>query len=549
MHRLFYRGLRAACASSLLLLAGSCSGSIGAPGLLGEGAQQGSDTETMGQTVDFRAAPSALRKLTVHQYQNTVNDLVGAQVTLPELEADSSINGFFAIGAAKTTISPAGVEKFEQAAFAVADRALGAANRDAVVGCAPSGATDAACTRAFLQSFGGRAFRRPLSDDELERYAALAREAQAALGDFHEGLKFAIAGLLQSPSFLFRVELGHPGQGSQLPFDDYELATRLSYLLWNTTPDDALLAAAARGELSETRGLEAQTERLLADPRTKSALDNFHSERLALDEIALVEKDPSVMASGWDDSLKDAMRDDVLRTIEDYTFGVNGDFRELFTTKVAFVNAGLAALYGVPGTGRVTLPSAAPRAGLLGKAAFLATYAHTDGTSPTKRGKFIRERLLCQSIPAPPPDVNTVLPEPAANATTMRERLEVHTEIASCAACHKLMDPLGLSLEHFDSVGRYRADDRGHALDVTGSLNGTDYEGALGLAQLLHDVPDTSECVARQLYRYATAHVETDGEEPALKAIIEAFGESGYAFTALLRAVIASDGFRYGGAP
>jgi hypothetical protein len=209
----------------------------------------------MGQTVDFRAAPSALRKLTVHQYQNTVNDLVGAQVTLPELEADSSINGFFAIGAAKTTISPAGVEKFEQAAFAVADRALGAANRDAVVGCAPSGATDAACTRAFLQSFGGRAFRRPLSDDELERYAALAREAQAALGDFHEGLKFAIAGLLQSPSFLFRVELGHPGQGSQLPFDDYELATRLSYLLWNTTPDDALLAAAAQRD-ARARGAD-----------------------------------------------------------------------------------------------------------------------------------------------------------------------------------------------------------------------------------------------------------------------------------------------------
>jgi hypothetical protein len=539
--------------SALLVISatlGGCSGTIAAPGLGGGPALSSEDgppafpTSPTGQTEGFEPAAVALRKLTVHQYENTVADILGVNVQLPELEPDTSINGFFAIGAAKATISPSAAEKFESAAYALAEAALDEQHRQAFVGC--TGA-EAGCADAFVARFGQRAFRRPLTSEEVARYVGLATQAQTALGDFYQGLQFAVAGILQAPSFLFRVELGKDVSGKTVAYDDYELATRLSYLLWNTTPDDALLAAASRGELSQD-GLLTQADRLLADPRTKTALDNFHSERLALDEIELVDKTAAVMPGGFDEALKTAMKNDVLDTIEDYTFGASTDFRELFTTRVAFVNSELAQLYGLPASsqGRVNLPADGPRAGLLGKAAFLSTYAHTDGTSPTKRGKFIRERLLCQSIPAPPPEVSTVLPEPAANAPTMRERLKVHSEVASCAGCHRLMDPIGLSLENFDAVGRWRKDDQGHPLDVSGEVNGSDFDGALQLGELLHGEEGAIECVARQLYRYATAHVETDGEEHAVQETIEAFAASGYKFSALLRAVIGSDGFRFG---
>lgn len=504
-----------------------------------------------GGTLAFQAAPVALRKLTVRQYQNTVRDLFGADAELPkELEPDTSLNGFYSIAAAKSTVSPSAAEKFEAAAYALAAKALDATHRKDFVGCTPSSAViDSQCTTAFVTRFGLRAFRRPLSSEEVTRYVGVAEHAQSALGDFYAGLEFAVSGLLQSPHFLFRAELADAtNAATSRPYGGYEMASRLSFLLWNSTPDSALLAAAEKGELGTLPGLSAQAERLLADPRARTALDDFHSERLALDELASLDKDKAVY-DGLDDTLRGAMQSDVLDTIEEFTFGTSTDFRALLTTRVAFVESKLAALYGLPATtarGRVELPESSKRAGLLGKAAFLAANAHADTTSPTKRGKYVRERLLCQSIPAPPPNVVTVLPMPNPNAPTMRDRLATHAASAACSSCHALMDPIGLSLEHFDAIGRYRADDQGHALDTTGTLDGKRYDGEGELSALLHDDPRTSECAARQLYRYAVAHVETKGEAPAIEALIEQFASSGYRFTTLLRAVIASDGFRYG---
>jgi hypothetical protein len=558
------RGLSAALLGCLIA---SCSGNVvGAPGLFGGSepsgqspsvsapGEKGSDTApgAAPATAGFTPAPSALRKLTVRQYQNSVRDLFGADAVLPsELEPDTSVNGFFSIGAAKATVSPSAAEKLESAAYALAAGALDDSHRAAFVGCTPAGTTDATCTGDFVRRFGLRAFRRPLSDAEVARYVAVAEQAQTTLADFYDGLEFAVAGLLQSPAFVFRAELGEVGStaAAPRPYNDYEMASRLSYLLWNSTPDDALLAAASRGELTTQEGLKAQAERLLADPRAKLALDDFHMERLSLDELDALEKDSAVY-TGLDDALRTAMRNDVLDTIEELTFGAVTDFRELFSTRVAFVDPKLAGIYGAgnvtkAGT-RVELPASGNRSGLLGKVALLAINAHANVTSPTKRGKYIRERLLCMSIPAPPPDVVTVLPEPDPSAPTMRARLKVHAESASCAGCHKLMDPLGLSLEHFDAIGRFRADDKGHALDVTGNLDGASFDGAGQLSTLLHDDERTSECVARQVYRYATAHVETAGEQPALDALIADFEQSGFRFTTLLRDVVLSDGFRYG---
>lgn len=540
-------------AGLVLVTTAACAGKIEDP-LHGAGrgvAAPGSGPAAVGSGTSaglFAPAAATLRKLTVEQYRNSVADLLGPGIAVPsDLEPDTAQNGFYAIGASKATISPAAVEKFEQAAYALASQALAPDKRARILSCTPSATVDSSCSRAFVKQFGRRAFRRPLSDAEITRYATIADSSAEALKDFHAGLEFALAGLLQSPNFLFRAELGEadPSSPARKRYGDYELAARMSYALWNTTPDDALLAAAESGALTGS-GLAAAVDRLLNDPRALSALDNFHSERLGLAELANLDKDSSVYSGGMTDDLRNALKTDVLRTFAELA---HGDFLDVFDTRVAFVNAALAGIYGSSNkpsaTQRVALPNDGQRAGLLGKPAFLALAAHTNETSPTLRGKFIRERVLCESIGAPPPNVVPVLGQPDPNAPTMRDRLKAHASDASCAGCHLQMDPLGLALEHFDAIGRYRADDHGHALDVTGKLDGEAFDGALELSQLLQADPRSAECLVRQAYRYMLGHVENSGEEPQISSLVAQFEGSSHELTGLLRAVVTSDAFRY----
>jgi hypothetical protein len=527
------------------------AGSLAAPG--GTDPSMRSPTgepPTSADPVPFEPSPASLRRLTVDQYQNSVNDLLGVKVALTtELEPDTAQNGFYAIGAGRATISPAAAEKFELAAYEAAKQALAPERRATFVGCTPKAAVDTECTRLFVEKLGGRAYRRPLTAAESTRFVGVAETAQQSLNDFHAGLEFAVAGLLQSPNFLFRVELGEPDPGNvkQLRYSDYELASRLSYTLWNTTPDPTLLDAAKRGELTTSAGLTRESARLIADTRAQAALDNFQAERLGLGELANLSKADTVY-KGLTDDLRNALRDDVLRTLALYT-QAGQDFLALFDTKTAFVNPALAAIYGVTMTGtaltKIDLPDSAQRLGLLGKPAFLALNAHSNETSPTLRGKYIRERVLCQSIGAPPPNVVPVLGAPDPNAPTMRDRLKAHATDVTCASCHSQMDPLGLALEHFDAIGRYRPDDNGHALDTTGTLDGQDFDGAVELSQLLRDDPRAAACIARQLYRYATAHVESDGEAPQIDALVQGFETSGHDFHGLVTQVVQSEGFRF----
>jgi hypothetical protein len=500
------------------------------------------------------AAPGTLRKLTVEQYENSVRDLLGAEVQLPaelQLEPDAAQNGFYAVAASNATLSPAATEKLESAAYALAAQALSVEHRAELVSCTPAATSDKACAEKFLAGFGRRAFRRPLTAAELTRFVKLADDAATTLGDFYQGLEFAVAGVLQSPSFLFRVELGEPDPAdtTRLRYNGYELATRLSYGLWNTTPDDALLAAAERGEL-DAAGLAKQADRLLADKRSARAFDNFHSERLGLAELSSLNKDGSLLGEIGDD-LRSALREDVLRTFAELSKSPGQDFLAVFDTRVAYINKPLAALYAQTmddnALQRVELPADAKRLGFIGKPAFLALNAHNLETSPTLRGKYIRERVLCQAIPAPPANVVPVLGEPDPNAPTMRDRLRVHATDAACAGCHTLMDPLGLALEHFDAVGRYRERDHGHALDTRGDLDGTAFDGAVELAKLLREDPRTAECLVRQAYRYTLGHVESTGEEPQVTKLVAAFEDSGHDLIALFRSLSSSDAFRYAG--
>jgi len=568
------RTWRASLLFSSLALAVACNaGQIGEPGGFPERsgdtkAQDSTSQETAGAAAPsgdspvlnpvaapsgvLDPAPAGLRKLTVEQYENSVRDLLGSHVQLPpeiELEADVAQNGFYAVAASNATLSPAATEKLEQAAYALAAQGLSSAHRATLVPCTPAAVTDNQCAEKFLKDFGRRAFRRPLAAAELTRYLKIAETAATTLGDFFQGLEFAVAAVLQSPNFLFRVELGEadPGSSARLRYTSYELATRLSYALWNTTPDDTLLAAAESGELSD--GMADQAERLLSDDRAARALDNFHSERLGLSDLATLNKDASLVGE-LSDTLRGALRDDVLRTFAE--LGEPGqDFLQVFDSPVAYLNAPLAQLYAQPMAAdkltRVELPKSAQRTGFIGKPAFLALTAHNIETSPTLRGKYIRERVLCESIPAPPANVVPVLGEPDPDAPTMRDRLRVHATDPACAPCHTLMDPLGLALEHFDAVGRFREKDKGHSLDTRGELDGAGFTGAVELSKLLREDPRTAECLVRQAFRYALGHIEDGGEEPQIAALVAAFEKSGHDLPELFRSLSTSDAFRYAG--
>jgi len=517
---------------------GSSGGAGGTAGTAGEGA--------------FVPGQAALRRLTREQYVASIHTLLGDDVAIEtELEEDVAINGSVSIGTSRSTISPHATEKYETAAFELAAQAVASERRSKLIACAPAGTVDDACTEDFVRSFGRRAFRRPLTDAEITRYVALASEAATELGDFWAGIEFALAGFLQSPNFLFRSELGEPDPAdpTRLRFTSYEMASRLSFFFWNATPDDALLDAAEAGELLTLVGVEEQATRLAADPRARGALDIFHAERLALEELDALAKDTTLFPSAGPE-LAHAMREDILRTIEYVT--IDGDYRDLFSTNVVFAEGALAELYGVePSRGETptALPAGGARVGLLGKPGLLAMNAHSRETSPTRRGKFVRERVLCQDIPAPPPNVVTTLPEPDPNAATMRDRLKLHASVPACAGCHTKTDPIGLAFEHFDALGGFRENDDGHELDVTGELDGAPFEDARELSMLVRERPEATDCVVRQMYRYANARVEKDGEEAAIDALNSAFEASGYRLTSLMTAIAMSDGFRYAGLP
>ena len=501
----------------------------------------------------FEPAPVTYHRLRASQYRATIKDLLGLTLET-QLEADTSLHGFVAVAASELTIPPLAAEQYEAAAWEAGGAILAdEATRRAMLGCEP---TDAICFRSWVARFGLRAWRRPLSSEELDHVVAIAETVQEQLaGDPWRKVEGAIALFLQSPHFLFRVEAGEslPGQPAWRRYTDYEMAARVSYLLWGTTPDDALLAAADEGLLTTDAGLLAQAERLLADPRARDTLGEFFAEFIGLDKLAAVTKDPELYPN-VDDALKAAARREVTSLFDEVVFDLRADFRELLTTDATYVDDRLAELYGLAPVGdgawvRTTLPPGQERGGIQGRIAVLMTYAHARVTSPTLRGRFVRERLLCQDIPPPPAGVVTELPGDDGEPKTLREKLEEHRENPFCAGCHDLMDPIGFTFEFFGPLGERRELDSGLAIDASGVLDGALVDGADELAQALAEHPDLPGCVARRLYRHATGHLESLAERVAQDALGLDFVASGYRFDELLLALILSEGFRYAIAP
>ena len=513
-------------------------------------------TPLRGAAPAVEPAGPVLKRLTQTQYANTIHDLFGADVVVPDnLEPDAPSEGLLQVGAGVNALSAYGVERYEDAAYSVAEQALGdEAARARLVPCAAAGPQDDACARTVLDALGRLAWRRSLTADESDRLVGLTGVAGVALGDFDEGLACGIAALLQSPNFVYRVELGEedPGAPGLLRYTDSEMATRLAYFLWNTTPDEALLTAADAGELTTDAGLAAQLDRMLADPRSEDGLRAFFGDMLTLYELDELNKDPTVFVHMSAD-VGPAAREETLQGLT-WLVSQDGDYRDLFTTRTAFLDRKLAAIYGVPapspdGFAQTELPDDGRRRGILGQVSFLALQSHAANTSVTRRGLFVREVLLCQSLPSPPAGLNTSIPEATDAAPTMRDRVAQHLADPSCAGCHLSMDPIGLGLENFDGLGGWRDSENGVVIDASGDLDGVAYADAWALGQALHDHPNTGPCLARTLFQYAGGHLVAAGETELLDWHAQGFAEAGYSVQFLLRDLVASPGFRTVGAP
>jgi len=492
-----------------------------------------------------------MHRLTASQYANSLRDLLGADVPVGAVDPDFLDDGFVNVGASTVSVSPSGGGLYEAAATAATTWLFSdPARLTARLSCVPQAATDTACAQQALSALGRRAYRRPLTDEETNRLVTLATSIAGQAGSsMLIGMRHAVNMLIQSPNFLYRVELGAPSaaDGGRLKYTGFEVASRLASTLWNTLPDAALLDAA--DSLASTDGVSAQAKRMLADPKAHQALTAFVDDLYSVHFLHGAMPDPTVYP-GFTETLRQAMQTELEMRVDDTVFGAPGDFLSLFDSKTTFVNDELAKHYGLPAPGgsgfqRVTFAADSPRAGILGSGAILTGMALPERTMPTRRGKFIREALLCQIVPPPPPSVMAQLPPNRNPNDTIRKILTDHRSNAACAGCHALMDPIGLGLEAFDGVGSFRTMDKGQPVDATGNLDGVPFNGLAELGKALRSAPVAGPCLVSKLYTQALGRAPVARDALVLDALATRFAAGGNRFDQLLLDLVASDGFRF----
>ena len=427
-------------------------------------------------------------------------------------------------------------------------------SRDRIFSCRPAGGTAGeaeACAAAIVAALARRAYRRPVTFGDVEPIVGFYREGYAESG-FEAGVEAALRALLTSPEFLFRVERDPAGAeaGAAYRVSDLELASRLSFFLWSSLPDDALIDAAAAGRLRDPAVLEAQVRRMLADPRAGTLASNFASQWLHLRNLDAVRPDARAFPD-FDDNLRQGFRTEtelLFRSVVEEDRGVT----ELLTADYTFLNERVARHYGAPGVygdhfRRVGLPAGSPRAGLLGHGSILTVTSYATRTSPVLRGKWILENLLGTPPPPPPPDVPP-LEESASStgAATMRERMAAHRRNPACAVCHRIMDPAGLSMENFDAIGRWREEEGGAAIDASGNLpGGESFAGVAGLRRALLDRPEVFVgALTEKLLIHALGRGVEHTDGPAVRAIVRAASRDGYRFSSLVLAIVRSPPFQ-----
>jgi Protein of unknown function (DUF1592)/Protein of unknown function (DUF1588)/Protein of unknown function (DUF1587)/Protein of unknown function (DUF1595)/Protein of unknown function (DUF1585) len=495
--------------------------------------------------------PRVLRLLTRREYAATVSDLLGVEPPpIDEIPTEPLVDGYDN-DAPASVVTARHVDAYMQLAELVADQAV-TQSAATLVGCMPE---DPECPRLFVETLGRRALRRPLSGEEVDLYVDLFDPAVTE-GDFYEGVRLVVRGLLMNPELLYRTELGEPeGDEGLYRLTGYEVASALSYGFWGTMPDEELLAAAAAGELDDAAGREAQARRLLDDPRGRVQMNEFITQWIGTGPLLQANKD-AVIYPGFTSELREAMAAEQAAFVEHVLYEGSATLQELLQADYVLVNDALAAFYGLPLPGsdvpvRVELPAGSQRGGLLMLGSVLASHAHPNESSPVKRGVFVRERLLCQELPSPPPDVDATPPELDPNATT-RERFGQHSADPACKGCHELIDPLGFGFEAYDGVGAFRATENGLPIDATGSVNQLEpgaapvpFDGPAELAAILAEARTTNACAVHHWLRFTAGRDITADDACTVETLTDQLVANGGDLHELLVDSVLLDSFVY----
>lgn len=501
----------------------------------------------------------AMRRITQDQYRQIIADVFGPTIKIAgRFEPDQREGGLIAVGAGEASITVSGFEQYDGMARGIADQVVDANHRAMLVPCRPAdaAAADEGCARQFVTRIGRLLYRRPLTEREETAEVKIATEGSTRLHDFYAGLGLSLAGMLDSAQFLYRQEFAEPdpSQPGAWRLDAYSRASRLSFLLWNAGPDTILLDAAEHGQLNSPSDLKRQVDRMVASPRLERGVRAFFTDMLGFSGFASLSKDP-VLYPKFTTRVADAAQEETLRTIVDLLLKRNGDYRDIFTTHDTFLTPLLAGVYRIPLVTPDDLPDSwvpyrhpadAQVAGIVTQASFVALHGHPGRSSPTIRGKALREILLCQKVPDPPGNVVFTIVQDTKNPQykTARDRVTAHRSNPTCAGCHKIMDPIGLSLENFDTTGAFRSSENGAQIDASGELDGSKFQNASGLGKALHDSPMASACLVNRLVAYGVGRQPSKDETQWVAAnLLKNLTSSGYRLPDLIREIATSDIF------
>jgi Protein of unknown function (DUF1592)/Protein of unknown function (DUF1588)/Protein of unknown function (DUF1595)/Protein of unknown function (DUF1587)/Protein of unknown function (DUF1585) len=541
-----WRGRFFAC---ILCATAACSGTFFATNQQNKKSQQVGPQETNDACAEAReqGVVPAMSRLTHRQYANTVRSLLGTRTDpTATFAADNPVGGY-RNNAAALSVSDALGKRYRLAAESLAAEAVATTTAKARI--VPCATTDTACADQFITQFGQRAFRRPLTPTEKARFLALFASGDALYDAsegtaFDRGVRVVVEAMLQSPKFLYRTD------ASTGVLSDFEVATHLSYLLWNDMPDAPLFQAASTGALKTLTQIDAHMDRMLADERAADALSDFHSQWLQMERYGNLQPDPAVFPNFSRDIGPD-LKEENRRFVTDIVITQGKGLKALLTTPVTYVNAKTAKLYGVAGTfdeatmTRVDL-DATQRAGLLTHVGFLASFAHTNATAPILRGVFVQRQILCNQIPPPSFAVDPVLPA----GQTMRERVTVHTSASACAACHHTMiNPTGFAFENYDAAGQYQATDNGIPVDASGEVVSPSgerlpFNNAVEFSAKLASDASVQACYAKNWLRYAYAREDGQGDACAIQTIQRSMAaDENYSVKSLLRDLVHSRAF------
>lgn len=490
---------------------------------------------------------SVIRRLNRDEYQNTTRDLLGSELDVTGGFPADDLGGEFATVGTSLSLSPLYVMAYERAAHDLVSELFDRtdAKRDEILSCDVEAFETEVCAKEIVGTFARRAFRRPLFDGELDGLLGPYNKAIEVDATKTEGLRHSLAAVLLSPHFLFKVEADEvPDTGAVRALNSHEIATRLSYALWATMPDEALFARADAGDLVTDDSIEEEIERMLNDERADGFLEGFFAHWLKFNHLEDHEVEPTAFPD-YDPELAVSMKEEARLFFSEF-LSSDRPASELLSANFTFVDDLLAAHYGLPGPGsdafvRVETVGST-RGGLLTLGALLMTTSFSSRTSVVVRGAYVFDHLLCGEIPPPPPGVEGLAFD--TEGLTQRERLDLHRQDPSCSSCHNIMDPLGFGLENYDAVGAYRELDGTLPVDASGELpDGQSFSGAIELGQVLADDPRFPECVTQKFMTYALGRVFSTKDDWR-KFLTQELRPKDGSLRTILREVLLSDAFR-----